>query len=153
MLLIELAGTTRKLDFLTDQECPHFVFVVLGTTKGSWLSGAKFGVPIAATTEGTGLKPGKWVRRLCESMTEDGDTSGRLFQHQLKTTRLFEFEHDFYQLLMEVQTTTTEIDKEMDVESSYGILRSTRRGMTAHARNMKVCKDDLKTFNQWSQKN
>ena len=76
MLLIELAGTARKLDFRTDKDCPHFVFVVSGTTKGSRLSGAKFGVPIAWTTEGTGLKPGKWVERLCDIMTADRDTSG-----------------------------------------------------------------------------
>ena len=124
MLLIELAGTAQKLDFRTDKDCPHFVFVVSGTTKGSRLSGAKFGVPIAATTEGARLKPGKWVWQLCESMTADGDTSGSLFWRQLKTTHLFKFKHDFYQLLMEVQATTTEIDKEMDVESSYGILWS-----------------------------
>jgi hypothetical protein len=49
MLLIELAGTVRKLEFLSDPVCPHFILIVSGKTKGNQLSGAKFGVPVAAT--------------------------------------------------------------------------------------------------------
>jgi hypothetical protein len=59
---------------------------------------------------------------------------------------LFEFEHDFFWLLREVQSTTNLIDKSKDVDAEYGI----QRGMTAHARNMNVTKDNLKTFNRWS---
>ena len=81
MLLIELAGTARKLDFLLDKACPHFVFVVSGTTKGSRHSGTKFGVPIASITEKSGLQPGKWVKRLCDLMTAKGDTSGHQKNH------------------------------------------------------------------------
>jgi hypothetical protein len=58
MLLIKLAGTAQDLAFLSDEVCPHFVFVVSGQTKRNQLSGAKFGVPIAARTEGTNLQPG-----------------------------------------------------------------------------------------------
>jgi hypothetical protein len=61
--------------------------------------------------------------------------------------RLFEFEFDFFRLLREVQATTNLIDKSKEVDSEYRILRSSRRAMTAHARNMKLSKDDLKTFN------
>jgi hypothetical protein len=151
MLLIELAGTARDLVFLADEVCPHFILVVSGRTKGNQLSGAKFGVPIAARTEGTNLLPGKWIQRLVEIMTAKNDTRGRLFRRNLSPTRLFEFEFDFFRLLREVQSTTLLIDKTKDVDSEYGILRSCRRGMTAHARNMRVSKDDLKTFNRWSQ--
>jgi hypothetical protein len=150
ILLIELAGTVRKLEFLNDPLCPHFILVVSGKTKGNQLSGAKFGIPIAATTEGTNLFPGKWISRLCSLMTVNGDTTGRLFRRRLKPTRPFEFEHDFFKLLLEVQATTDLIAKTMDVETSFGLFRSTRRGMTAHARNMKVSKEDLNTFNRWS---
>jgi hypothetical protein len=150
MLLIELAGTARDLAFLKDESCPHFVFIVSGQTKGDQLSGAKFGVPIASRTEGTNLQPGKWVKRLVDLLTLRNDTRGRLFRRNLNPARLFEFEHDFFRLLREVQSTTTLIDKTKDVDSEYGILRSSHRGMTAHARNMNVTKDDLKTFNRWS---
>jgi hypothetical protein len=58
MLRIKLAGTARDLTFLLDSVCPHFVFIVLGQTKGNQLSGAKFGVPIVARKEGTNLLEG-----------------------------------------------------------------------------------------------
>jgi hypothetical protein len=147
MLLIELAGTARDLIFLGDITCPHFILVVSGRTKGNQLSGVKFGVPIAACTEGTNLLPGKWIQRLVEILTLKNDTRGQLFRRNLSPARLFEFEFDFFQLLREVQSSTNLIDKTKDVDSEYGILWSCQRGMTAHARNMKVSKDDLKTFN------
>jgi hypothetical protein len=151
MLLVELAGTARDLVFLADVVCPHFILVVSGRTKGNQLSGAKLGVPIAARTEGTNLLPGKWIQQLVKIMTVKNDTRGRLFRRNLSPTRLFEFEFDFFRLLLEVQSTTSLIDKSKDVDSEYRILCSCRQGMTAHARNMRVSKDDLKTFNRWSQ--
>ena len=83
-------------------------------------------------------------------MTSSGQTTGRLLRRTLIPSRLFEFENDFFRLLREVQGTTEFIDKAMDVDEAYGILRSSRRGMTAHARNMGVTKDELKTFNRRS---
>jgi hypothetical protein len=50
----------------------------------------------------------------------------------------------------EVQSIPNLIDKSKDVDAEYGILRSSQQGMTAHAQNMNVTKDDLKTFNRWS---
>ena len=152
MLLIELAGTARDLRHLSDPRLPHFVLAISGKTKGNQLNGAKFGVPVVGQTSRTNLKPGKWIQRLCglRIARSGGATSGRLFRRQLHPTRLLEFEGDFYRLLKQVQTTTSLIDKAMDVDSCYGILRSSRRGMTAHARNMGVTKDALKTFNRWS---
>ena len=150
MPLIEFAGTADSLKYLRDFDCPHLVLVVSGPTKGNQLGGAKFGVPIAARTEGNFLLPGKWVERLCNLMTLQGDGRGRLFQHVFVPARLEEFEFDFYRYLREVQNTSTLIDKGIDVDDVYGILRSSRRGMTAHARNMKVSKDDLMAFNRWS---
>jgi hypothetical protein len=151
MLLIKLAGTAQDLVFLADVVCPHFILVVFGRTKGNQLSSAKFGVPIAAWTEGTNLLPGKWIQQLIEIMTVKNDTRGRLFRRNLSAACLFEFEFDFFCLLCEVQSTTLLINKSKDVGSEYGILQSCCQGMTAHARNMRVSKDDLKTFNQWSQ--
>jgi hypothetical protein len=149
MLLIELAGTARSLEFLTDASCPHVILHISGRTKGNQLSGAKFGIPLAATTEGTHLQPGKWVKRLVELMTTNGDTRGRLFRRTLSPAKLFEFEGDFFRLLKAVQAGSSLIGPEVDVESIFGILRSSRRGMTAHARNMEVSKDMLKVFNRW----
>ena len=151
MLLIELAGTTRELVHLLDPSLPHFLLAISGRTKGNQLSGAKFSVPIVARTSRSNLQPGKWVKRLCDLRREGlGAMVGRLFRRQLNPTRLLEFEGDFYRLLKKVQMTTSFIDQDMDVDSAFGILWSTWRGMTAHARNVGVSKDALKTFNRWS---
>lgn len=150
MLLIEYAGTVDSLQFLRDGLCPHIVLVISGRTKGNQLGGAKFGIPIAARTKGNRLQPGKWVKRLCDIMTARNETKGRLFRRVLRPSTLGEFESDFFRLLRQVQDTTTLIDKRMEIESAYGILRSSRRGMTAHARNMNITKDDLQTFNRWN---
>lgn len=150
MLLIELAGTASDLDFLTDRNLPHFVLTISGPTKGNQLSGSKFGVPIVATTQGTYLKPGKWIERLVLLRTEKGDTKGRLFRRRLVPAKMYEYENDFFAILRKVQNSTLLIDREMEVASSYGTLRSLRRGMTAHARNMNVTKDELQTFNRWN---
>jgi hypothetical protein len=122
MLLIELSGTAQDLVFLTGADCPHFILVVSGRTKGNQLSGAKFGLPIAACTEGTNLLPGKWIWRSVKIMTLKNDTRGRLLRRNLSPTRLFEFKYDFFCLLREVQSTTSRIDKSKDADSEYGIL-------------------------------
>lgn len=55
MLQIGLAGTANSLAHLNDAKNPHFVFLVLGRTKGKRMTGAKFGVPYAPVTQGTHL--------------------------------------------------------------------------------------------------
>jgi hypothetical protein len=62
MLLIELAGTANSLKYFEDPALPSYELVVLGTTKANRLSGAKFGVPCVAVTEGTNLRPGRWIK-------------------------------------------------------------------------------------------
>jgi hypothetical protein len=54
-------------------------------------------------------------------------------------------------LLEQVQARTDLIvDKEMDVVRDwYGIGKTTRRGATAHARNMGVDEDLIKVVNRW----
>jgi hypothetical protein len=120
-LLIEFAGTAKSLKFLGDSEYPHFILVILGQTKGVQLAGAKFGIPCVATTEGTHMKPGQWVKRLVLLMKDEGIQGGQLFRQKLLPTKLCEFEHDFYTVLGRVQATTNLIDKEMDVTEDFGL--------------------------------
>lgn len=64
MLLLELKGAYKSLDQLIHPRngCPpHYTLYLAGVTKGNRISGAKFGVPIVETTEGSGLEPGLWV--------------------------------------------------------------------------------------------
>ena len=149
MLLIEYAGTAKSVSNLDDPKEPHFTFVISGRTKGNQLSGAKFGVPCVGTTEGTHIRPVRWVKRLVLLKEGMGMRGGRLFSRKLAPARLFEFENDFFLLLERVQAQTTHIDKEMDVRDAYGIMRSLRRGLTSHSKNMGIPEEDLKAFNRW----
>ena len=79
MLQIELAGTANSLVHLEDATNAHFVFVILGRTKGNRMSGAQFGIPCAPITQGTHLRPGRWIKRLVENLHGSGRRSGRLF--------------------------------------------------------------------------
>ena len=149
MLLIEYADTAKSIANLNDPKEPHFTFVISGRTKGNQLSGAKFGVPCVGTTEGTNIRPGRWVKRLVEIKRAGGVRGGRLFARKLAPARLFEFENDFFTLVERVQAQTELIDKEMVVRDAYGIMRSLRRGLTSHSKNMGIPEEDLKAFNRW----
>ena len=148
MPLIELAGTANSLKHLRDAES-YFVFVISGRTKGNRLAGAKFGVPCVFITEGTHLRPGRWVERLVNVLHKSGRRGGRLFERRLKPTKLMEYEHDFFKVIEKVQSTTDLITDDVDVREAYGILRSLRRSVTAHARNMGVPKDLINAINRW----
>jgi hypothetical protein len=146
MLLIEYTGTAKSVEKLEDPQEPHFPFVVSGRTKGNQLSGAKFGVPCVGITKGT--QPGKWVKRLVNIKQAAGVRGGRLFVQQLTPSKMFEFANDFFIILERVQAQTEHIDKEMDVRETYGLMRSSRRGLTLHAKNMGIPLEDLKAFNR-----
>ena len=60
-----------------------------------------------------------------------------------------EFEEDFYTALERIQESTDLIPKEDDIRDLYGIMRSGRRGATAHAMNMNIPADDINAFNRW----
>jgi hypothetical protein len=149
MLLIELAGTANSLSHMGDAKNAHFVYVISGRTKGDQTSGAKFGVPCCPVTEGTHLRPGRWVKRLVDVIHAKGRHSGRLFNRRLRISKLQEFENDFFTYLEKVQATTTLFPNECVIRDECGIARSLRRTVTAHARNMGIDKELVKAINRW----
>ena len=149
MLLIEHAGTAKSLKHLQDLVNPHFKFVVSDRTKGNQMSSHKFAIPCVVETEGTNLKPGMWVERLVVTLREMGIRGGRLFSGRLVPGKLLEFEEDFLKILERIQATTDLIPNDMDVRDAFGISRSTRRGVTAHARNMDVKTELIYAINRW----
>jgi hypothetical protein len=151
MLLIELAGTANSLVHMEDAKNARFLFVVSGRTKANQLSSAKFGVPSAPVTEGTHLRPGRWVKRLVEVIHATGRRGGRLFARKLAKAKLMEFENDFFTVLEKVQATTDLIDDDFVIRDECGIARTIRRSVTAHARNMGVSIDLIKAINRWRQ--
>jgi hypothetical protein len=126
------------------------MLVVTGRTKGNQLAGARFAVPCVGKTEGTGLQPEKWVTGLVGSMKKAGIITGRLFQKRLDPPRLFEMTDDVMTLLEQVQARTEHIEDDVEVRGKYGLERSLRRGVSAHARNMGVDEDLIKAVNRWA---
>jgi hypothetical protein len=151
MLLIELAGTANSLVHMNDEKNAHFTFVVSGRTKANQKTGAKFGVPCAPITEGTHLRPGRWVKRLVVVIHGTKRRGGRLFSRRLEKAKLMEFEDDFFTVLEKVQATTELFPADFVIRDECGIARSLRRSVTAHARNMGVSIDLVKAINRWRQ--
>jgi hypothetical protein len=147
--LIELAGTANSLKHLEDTALPSYELMVLGTTKANRLSGAKFGVPCVAVTEGTNLRPGRWIKRLVEIIHHEGRKKGRLFERKLRPAKMCEFEDDFFSVLERVQATTDTIEKGVDLREEAGIQRTLRRGLTSHALNMDIDPKLLAAINRW----
>jgi len=148
--LIELAGTRNSLDNKMGKE-PYFNVVISGRTKGNQVSGSKFKFPCVYITSGSGLNPGTWIRRLVNIRNEEKDESGRLFHRGISPSKVSQFEIDFFKQLYQVQATTDLIDNKIDVGEIYGMLRSSRRGATAHARNIGVQRDVIEAVHRWHQ--
>lgn len=154
MVLVELAGTKNSLEKLDDRTkpTPYFALTVTGRTKMDRRAGAKFKIPCAGTTEGTGLKPGRWMRRYCESLKRAGRQTGYLFSTRADGSkiRLGDMEDDFFEPLEEIQEARPDlIPPNVAVREEYGIWRSLRRGVTAHALNMKVSESLVNLINRW----
>ena len=154
MLLIEYAGTKKSIELLTNPEAglpSHFYFTVTGRTKGNQISGAKFNLPCVGVTSGTGLRPGKWILRLVGALERRGKRGGRLFERNMRPAKLVEFQEDFFCILEKVQETTNTINKDLDIREAAGILRTIRKGQSAHAMNMEVGESLVHTINRWKQ--
>lgn len=149
MVHIELAGTANSVKYLTSEVNAHFKFIILGQTKGNQLSGAKFGVPCVPTTAGTTLRPGRWIKRLINTLHGMGRHSGRLFCRRLASPKMHEFADDWFVVLEKVQATTTYIEDKTNIREVYGLARLERRGVMAHAQNMEVSVELLNAVNRW----
>jgi len=150
MVLIELAGTRNSLEHMNEDE-GYFKVVISGRTKDNQLSGSKLSFPIVNNKRGTGLHPRTWIRRLINIRNEEGDSGGRLFYRGTTLAKVHQYESDFFNILFKVQNSSTHISDSLDVAEVYGILRSSRRGATAHARNVKIGKYIIEAVNRWRQ--
>jgi hypothetical protein len=148
MLLIELAGTANSLCNMTRAKNAHFLFVILGRTKGNQMSGAVFAIP-CAPVEGTHLRPGRWVNRLVEIIHSSGRRTGRLFARRLRVSKMHEFANDFFTVLEKVQATTDLIPADLVIRDECGISRTIRQSLTAHARNMGIPPELINAVNRW----
>ena len=60
-----------------------------------------------------------------------------------------EFESDFFTALEKVQATTDFFPESLDIREECGIVRTIWRTLTAHARNMGIDVELLKSINRW----
>ena len=153
MLLVERSGTLETLANLEPgrHPIPHFCVVVSGATKGNRLAGNKIKIPCAGITQTSGLRPGLWLKRYARDLEMNGERPGFLFATQEEPTpALAYFEDDFMSVLEEVQERRRDlISEKVDVREEYGIWRSLRRGVTAHAINVGVPDKLVELINRW----
>lgn len=149
MLLLDFKGTETSLKYLMDSDCSHSELVVIGPIKGYRNNGTKFKIPIASVTEGSHLKAGCWMKRYIDTVSKLGYKSKRLFFSTNNPAKLSDFEAEFYDILLRVQSSSNVINDETDVREEFGLRRSIRRGVTAHARNMNVDSDLIHVINRW----
>ena len=64
-------------------------------------------------------------------------------------TRLSQYDTDFFDVLFQIQAQSDLISNQVDVVDLYGIMRLSRRGATAHAKNMKIPKDVIEAVHRW----
>ena len=149
---IEFAGWADSLQSLEDGKhpIPHFLLPINGPTKWNRDPNAKFWIPCAGTTQGSNLEVGKWATRYYDSLKKIGRNGGYLFSvHDGKRSKLSEFDEFFYPVLERVQQKTDLIKDNIKVREDFGIWRSLRRGVTAHAINMSVPSDLIRLINRW----
>ena len=96
------------------------------------------------------MEVGKWATRYYDSLKKIGRDGGYLFSvHDGKRSKLSEFDEFFYPVLERVQQKTDLIKDNIKVREEFGIWRSLRRGVTAHAINMSVPSDLIRLINRW----
>ena len=103
-----------------------------------------------ATTGHSKLDPGLWCGRYCRLLRRIGRTGGYLFAFDNNPPKLCDFDDMFYGVLEALQARCPDlIPAEMDVREVFGILRSLRRGVAAHALNMKIDIELINAINRW----
>jgi hypothetical protein len=80
-----------------------------------------------------------------------GKLGGRLFEQNLRPAKLVEFQEDFFSILEKVQETTDTIAKDLDIREAAGILRTLRKGQSAHTKNVNVDEPLVHAINRWRQ--
>ena len=156
MLLIEQAGTRASMEHLEPgrHEHPYHLLTITGKTKNNRSCGASFQIPAAAKTK-TGINPSEWQGLYLMELDKAGRTGGYLFgKEDGSKARLGDFEENFFSTLEEYagsqeNTTTKLISENIDIREEFGLWRSLRRGVTAHAINQGVDPLLIHQINRW----
>ena len=152
IVLIEYAWTWNILENMT-VEGGFFKLVISDVTKWYQLSGSNFSFPCVNITRGLGLNPGNWIKCLIEIRNEEPSTGGSLFYWGTSRDKLHQYEADFFEMLLKVQTPSDYIGNNVDVIEVYGILKVSRRGSTTteYAWNVKIDREVIEVVYRWRQ--
>lgn len=148
MQLIKTAGIKNSFGSKVNG-LSYFKIILSGRTKGNHLSGAKFSFPCVYVTKKAGLMPGIWTERLFGIKELQGDDSGILYQQKWNPARLFKYSDDFFCMLQTVQERSETINKSIEISEKLEIMRSLCRGVTIHARNIKIPRDVIEAVHRW----
>ena len=126
----------------------HVLLPMLGKFKGE--TGLNYHmIPIAETTA-TGIENRFWMNEFLRVRKAQGETRGWAFKSKTgNKVRQSDLQEDFFDLLEEVQVSTTLLGDNVDVRENYGLSRSLRRGSNTHAHNMGVSESRIELNNRW----
>ena len=153
MLLIEFNATANSLRYLTARESiPYFLLGISGRIKTNQGQNSHIWLPCAGETSKSKLKPGMWMTRLVGLKRDRGIKDGYLFSKRNgRKGTLSDFADEFYEVLEAVQALehNPPIEADVNVNEAYGIWRSLRRGVTAHAVNVGTPLNLIHQINRW----
>ena len=150
VVLSELRGQIQ-LTPGRDGTPPHIGVPLRGRFKARSNAVQKLLVFVCCETA-SGLKPGRWIRRLLSTLEKAGVVGGWLFQTSSgEQKRMNDFSDKFYSRLSHIHQSHPDLFPEgVDVYSDYGLPRSFRRGATTRAQNAGVSPEDIDWINRWN---
>jgi hypothetical protein len=128
----------------------HLGLPLYGRFKSCGNANASLLCMIAGTTA-SGLKPGKWTRRLLDTFEAREVRSDWVFQRRDGgKKRMTEFNDTFYDALLDIQARRPDmLDPDLDVLDAYFLARSFRRGATTRAQVAGVSEETVEWINRW----
>ena len=150
MIQIEEKATLGSIAKCKRDDIPHIEVCVSGETKGNRLRGSKFKIPIVWETGYSNISVGKWLERFGRVKRRVKGSYPRLFQMSERIPKLKDYHELFFGALQQAKDRGVPgfVEGEL-LREKYGILRSLRRGTTAHAKNRGVGTDLLNAVNRW----
>ena len=106
-------------------------------------------IPIANTTS-SWIDNRFWMNKFLSIRKALGETRGWAFKTEIGTKgRQVDLQEDFFELLEEVQASSSTIKDKVNMREEYGLSRSLRRGSNTHAHNMGVSEPRIELNNRW----
>ena len=150
IVLSELRGQIQQ-DQGADGSPPHIGVPLRGRFKARGNAIQKLLVFVSFETA-SGLKPGRWITRLVDTLQRMGVVGGWLFQNESGDPRkMSEFNDKFYARLHQLlQNHPGLFPPNTNVYEDFGLPRSFRRGATTRAQNAGVSASDIDWINRWN---